>query len=118
MSNILTPWAFPKGLDVEVMSFKDPERAWEEDADPSWREQVTPYISRHPERFRLHAMVTRRDSSHMRWTVETPEDLEFVRRIHDHFGHDDFRWVEVLRLLDRHPDWLEINRREQQRDMG
>lgn len=100
------------------MSFKDLERAWEEDADPSWREHVTPYISRHPEKFRLHAMVTERDYFHMRWTVGTPEDLEFVRRIDDHFGRDAFRRTEVLRLLDRHPDWLEISRHEQQRDVG
>ena len=28
----------------------------------------------------------------MRWTVDTPEDLAFVRRIYEHFGHDRFSW--------------------------
>mgnify|MGYP007102237333 FL=1 len=46
----------------------------------------------------------------MRWTVDTQEDLEFVRRIYDHFGHDLFSWREVLDLLKEHPEWLEINK--------
>ena len=46
----------------------------------------------------------------MRWTVDTPEDLAFVRCIYDHFGHDRFSWREVLAVLEQHPEWLEINR--------
>jgi spore coat polysaccharide biosynthesis protein SpsF len=51
----------------------------------------------------------------MRWTVDTPEDLAFVRRIYDHFGHDHFSWHDVLRVLEQHPDWLDINRDIQQK---
>ena len=50
------------------------------------------------------------DYSSMRWTVDTKEDLEFVRLIYDHFGHDKFSWHMVLELLKKHPDWLDINR--------
>ena len=117
VSNTLDPRTFPRGLDVEVISREALQRAWEEDRDPAWREHVTPYIARHPERFRLHAIVNDRDYSSMRWTVDTQEDLEFVRRIYDHFGHDAFEWGDVLRLLDRHPDWLEINRDVQQKSV-
>jgi spore coat polysaccharide biosynthesis protein SpsF len=45
----------------------------------------------------------------MRWTVDTPEDLAFVRLIYDHFGHDHFSWREVLGLLKNHPEWIVIN---------
>jgi len=51
----------------------------------------------------------------MRWTVDTSEDLDFVRRIYDHFGQDLFSWEEVLALLEVHPEWLEINRHVQQK---
>ncbi len=51
----------------------------------------------------------------MRWTVDTKEDWEFVRRIYDHFGHDTFGWRQVLEVLDDHPDWLQINRDIEQR---
>jgi spore coat polysaccharide biosynthesis protein SpsF len=47
----------------------------------------------------------------MRWTVDTPEDLAFVRAVYRRFGgRDDVRWREVLGLLEREPGLLDINR--------
>ena len=97
------------------MRFDALERAWREDDDPAWREHVTPYIRRHPERFQTYGVLNDEDLSRMRWTVDTPEDLAFVRRIYEHVGHDQFSWHEVLALLDRHPEWLAINRDVQQK---
>lgn len=107
--------SFPRGLDVEVMSFEALERAWYEDYNPLWREHVTPYIYLHPEKFVLISVVNDKDYSYMRWTVDTPEDLAFVRRVYDHFGHDNFSWKEVLAVLDEHQDWLAINCHIQQK---
>ena len=101
---------YPRGLDTEVFSFDVLERIWNEDKNPAWREHVTPYIYRHPEKFSIKAVCNDEDLSFMRWTVDTQEDLEFVRRIYDHFGHDLFSWREVLDLLKEHPEWLEINK--------
>jgi spore coat polysaccharide biosynthesis protein SpsF len=109
VSNTLPPRNFPRGLDVEVMSFEALERAWHEDKNPVWREHVTPYIYRNPEKFTLRAVVNNEDYSHMRWTVDTPEDLAFVRRVYDNFGHNHFSWHEVLVLLEGHSEWLKIN---------
>lgn len=114
-SNTAPERTFPRGLDTEVMRFDALERAWREDDDPAWREHVTPYIRRHPERFQTYGVLNDEDLSRMRWTVDTPEDLAFVRRIYEHFGHDQFSWHEVLALLDRHPEWLAINRDVQQK---
>jgi len=110
VSNTLLPRTFPRGLDVEAMNFGALESAWREDKNPAWREHVTPYIYRHPERFVLKAIVNDKDYSHMRWTVDTLEDLEFVHLIYDHFGHDRFSWHEVIALLEENPEWLEINK--------
>lgn len=113
--NTLPRRTFPRGLDTEVMRFDVLEQAWREDDNPAWREHVTPYIQRHPDLFHIHGIVNEVDYSHMRWTVDTPQDLAFVRRIYDHFGHDRFSWREVLAALDQHPEWLEINRHVQQK---
>ena len=51
----------------------------------------------------------------MRWTVDTPEDLELVRHIYDYFDDDAFSWHDVLALLEQHPGWLEINRAVEQK---
>ena len=114
-SNVQSPRTFPRGLDTEVMRFDALARAWREDTNPAWREHVTPYIYRHPERFRLHDVVNAVDLSSLRWTVDTAQDLEFVRRIYARFGGDTFTWRDVLALLEQHPDWLEINRTVEQK---
>jgi len=113
--NTLPRRTFPRGLDTEVFRFDVLERAWHEDHDPSWREHVTPYIWRNPELFRIHGIMNEADYSHMRWTVDTDEDLAFVRRIYNHFGHDHFSWQDVLALLKEHPEWLAINRNVRQK---
>lgn len=100
---------YPRGLDTEVVRFDALERAWREDQNPGWREHATPYIYRHPELFHLHPVVNPVDYSAMRWTVDTPDDWAFVRRIYEHFGHDRFSWQDVLAALDEHPEWKTIN---------
>lgn len=108
--NTLPRRTFPRGLDTEVLRFDVLEQTWRQDHNSSWREHVTPYILRNPELFRIHGIMNEVDYSHMRWTVDTAEDLAFVRRIYRHFGHDRFSWQEVLAVLKEHPEWLEINR--------
>ncbi|RME97646.1 MAG: acylneuraminate cytidylyltransferase [Chloroflexi bacterium] len=109
VANTLPPRTFPRGLDVEVMSCEALARAWNEDKNPAWREHVTPYIYRNPKQFNLYALTNNVDYSALRWTVDTPEDLELIRRIYNHFKQDNFNWRDVLNLLEQHPDWLEIN---------
>jgi spore coat polysaccharide biosynthesis protein SpsF len=109
-SNTIQPRTFPLGLDTEVMSFQALERAWREDRNPAWREHATPYIYKTPGAFRIKAFNDRVDRSFMRWTVDTAEDLAFVRKIFEHFKNDEFSWTEVLSLLKSHSEWMEINR--------
>ncbi len=115
-SNTLEPRTFPRGLDTEVFSWSALQRAWHEDENAAWREHVTPYLYRHPELFRLKGIVHEEDLSGMRWTVDTAEDLELARRIYATFeGDDHFTWQEVLAVLANRPEWMEINRRVQQK---
>ena len=51
----------------------------------------------------------------MRWTVDTVDDLVFVRKIYDYFAHDMFSWWDVLGVLEEYPHWVEINRHVQQK---
>ena len=106
---------YPRGLDVEVFIFAALETAWREDDKPEWREHVTQFILRHPERFGLTNMSHDEDHSDRRWTVDTPEDFELMEKIYGHFGHDEFSWQEVLALLALHPQWNEINRHIEQK---
>jgi spore coat polysaccharide biosynthesis protein SpsF len=118
VSNTLPPCTFPRGLDVEIFSFKVLAQAWRDDHNPAWREHVTPYIYLHPEIFNLRSVTYQIDYSFMRWTLDTKEDFLLLSKIYDHFGHDDFSWHQVLTVLEQHPQWLGINRQVVQKEIS
>ena len=123
------PWyrTYPIGLDVEVCTFAALERAWKEADQPFQREHVMPYfyegispakpehvaplqsfISQHG--FRVAFLNHEPDYGQLRWTVDTPADLDLLRRIYEHFpGRDNFSWLEVLSLFEHEPGLAETN---------
>ena len=73
---------FPHGLDVEVARPQALRTAGSEATSAHDREHVMPFLYGRPERFKL-ASITRTPSlAHLRWTVDLPEDLEFVRHVY------------------------------------
>lgn len=102
--------SFPDGLDTEVFSREALERAWREARLMSEREHVTPYIWKNPDLFRVGSVVHSEDLSALRWTVDEPQDLEFVRAIHAYLGILPFSMTEAVHFLREHPELAEINR--------
>lgn len=80
-SNVHPP-TYPDGLDCEIMRIEALEAAWDEAAATFDREHVTPFIWRQPERFRCVNVESTANMSHMRWTVDTAEDLDHIRRLY------------------------------------
>jgi spore coat polysaccharide biosynthesis protein SpsF len=109
MSNTEMPRPYPRGLDVEALGFGALERAWREATDAAFREHVTLYIYRNPQKFRIAPVLADRDYSDQRWTVDTPEDRALILKLYEHFGHDRFSWREILASLEQHPEWRDIN---------
>ncbi|OGO74778.1 MAG: hypothetical protein A3K41_13290 [Chloroflexi bacterium RIFOXYD12_FULL_57_15] len=121
------PWGrtYPIGLDTEVCTFAALERVWKEAKEPQHREHVMPYfyegiqlnnVNRtlqtgvSPRGFKVALLHHTTDFGDYRWTVDTPEDLEFIRQIYARFdGRDDFTWKEVLDLVHDEPDLMKIN---------
>lgn len=116
VSNVVAPRTYPRGLDTEVFSFSALDRTWTEAKAPRFREHVTLYTRSHPEIFRIRGLTSDVDYSHMRWVIDTKDDLEFVRRIYEHIGNDEFSWRDVLVLLENHPEWLDINKHVRQKE--
>ncbi|HET6327260.1 MAG TPA: glycosyltransferase family protein [Planctomycetaceae bacterium] len=115
-SNINPKRTYPRGLDVEVFTFAALSTAWREDREPTGREHVTPFLYRNPERFRIALVESDRpEAASHRWSVDTPEDYELLRRIYEHFRDDDFTWEDVLDLLAEHPQWVDLNRHVEQK---
>jgi len=80
VSNVLVR-THPDGLDFEVVRAEALLAAAREAVAAAEREHVTPFLFRRPERFRLRAVREEVSLGHLRWTVDTAEDLQFVRSI-------------------------------------
>ena len=102
---------YPRGLDAEVMTMKALTKAWQKATEPYQRIHVTPYIYQNPDQFKLFSVMNETDYSYYRWTVDTQEDLDFVRAIYSRLGNIDmFTWKDVLAILEKEPALTEINR--------
>ncbi len=75
--------SYPKGLDIEVMRADVLRTTATEATDPYDREHVTPFIYRHPERFKVVGLEQHASEGEVRWTVDRPDDLDFVRAVYE-----------------------------------
>lgn len=73
---------FPDGLDVEVIRSTALREANVEARDHESREHVTPFIYSRPERFKIKHVTQEDDLAALRWTVDHPDDLAFVREVY------------------------------------
>jgi spore coat polysaccharide biosynthesis protein SpsF len=132
------PWnrTYPIGLDVEACTFKVLKKAWKEAKEPQHREHAMPYFyegvvmeskvkgqksslrpltfdfeqGTSPRGFNIALLHNPTDFGDYRWTVDTPEDFEFMRQVYSRFnGRDDFSWKEVLDLVHDEPQLMQIN---------
>jgi spore coat polysaccharide biosynthesis protein SpsF len=107
---------YPRGLDTEIITFDALARSWKEGTKPYERTHVTPYIYEHPHLFRLLHVKGEHDYSQHRWTLDTPEDLVFLRAVYDRLGNvDTFHWRDVLAVLDRESELLRLNQHVRQK---
>ncbi|HEY0650825.1 glycosyltransferase family protein [Phenylobacterium sp.] len=74
---------WPHGLDAEVIRPEVLQRAHREAADAYEREHVTAFVYRRPDEHRMVGLSRSPPLDHLRWTVDYPEDLAFVRRVYE-----------------------------------
>jgi spore coat polysaccharide biosynthesis protein SpsF len=133
--------SFPIGLDVEACTFAALERAWKDAREPFHREHVMPYIyegvalateyrspnTEHqslvtgisPRGFRIAQLHHQPDYGSLRWTVDTPEDLAFVREVFARLrDKPDFNWYHVLDILRNEPALANINAQVRHKTMS
>ena len=124
--------SFPIGLDVEACTFAALQRAWQEATETFQREHVMPFLYEGTQFETSAAMSTPDGISAMygvsargfgiaqlqhvpdygglRWTVDTPADLEFARQVFARLGDKpQFTWQDVLTVLQQEPELARIN---------
>jgi glutamate-1-semialdehyde 2,1-aminomutase/spore coat polysaccharide biosynthesis protein SpsF len=96
-----SPWTWPDGLDVEAFWVETLRQADTEADLPSHREHVTRWIRANRSRFSIRTLECPLPGLAGRhWTLDTPEDLEFLDRLAECF------------LADHVPSFLEVAAQE------
>ena len=91
-------------IDEKIKDLPDEERKLNEI-------NVVPFLHQHPEIFKLYSFTKPFDYTHLRWTLDTPEDFELITKIYEALypSNPDFVMNDILKLIEQNPDWTQIN---------
>ena len=87
---------FPKGLDIEVFSFKALEIAYHKANNKFDREHVTPYLKR--KKFKRYNYSNKEDFSKIRVTLDTIDDFFLIEKIFSKIGNKFIHFKDIVRL--------------------
>ena len=99
---------FPIGLRVQVFPTILLRQIYEKEDDPVVNEHVTPYFYENPDLFHLKNLYAPKELNHpeIRLTVDTLEDLDFVRRIYkvliDQKKYPNFMSEDVINTMHKY----------------
>ncbi len=104
------PRSYPVGLDCEIFSAEALFEAANSASEKYDREHVTPWMIRAPHLKRSNLHSGNLLLARMRWTLDYPEDLDFVRAVYAALPHGSPGVMkDVLDVLDKHPLIAMIN---------
>ncbi len=106
-SNTPERFAFPKGLDVEIITAAALRQAAIEATAPEDFEHVTWSLWTRPERWKIAWMMSANaDDGDIRWTVDTPDDYAFVTAVYGglHVAKHDFTTSDIRAFVLARPD--------------
>lgn len=104
------PDSFIRGFDVEIFSKEALEITYNSAIDEQYKEHVTLYMYKHPEKFKIgYIKGTDFYNKNYRLCVDTHEDFEVVKRIYEHFNDEYVTSKAVVKYLDENPQIACIN---------
>lgn len=113
LSNIHPP-TYPDGMDVEVFSFNSLEDAYDNARKEEDREHVTPYIWHRKLEYFCKNIENDTDYSKIRLTVDTPEDLEFIKELMKYSSCESMK--DIIDVINTHPELSDINNSHQRNE--
>jgi len=108
---------FPRGLDIEVFTFRVLREAMESNSTKEEQEHVTSFMTSRSKRYNLQNFTNPEDPKgnenlgSLRWTVDYPKDMEFIKKVYEELYPNDseFGWLDVLTLIRNKPEISKIN---------
>jgi spore coat polysaccharide biosynthesis protein SpsF len=110
-SNVLER-TFPRGLDTEALFSETLYRVGRLAKSAEAREHVTAYIvQEHPGLFVRRSVRDAEDNSDLRWTVDTVDDLQMIRRIYEQAGLAErtVSYPDLVRWVRERPEIVNLN---------
>jgi glutamate-1-semialdehyde 2,1-aminomutase len=97
LGNVMPP-SFPDGLDVEVFKLSTLKQSFKENKSINNKEHVTFHI-RKSKKFKKYNIKNKNNLSKIRWTVDTMDDLNLIKKIVMTFHpRIFFGWKEIYKL--------------------
>lgn len=102
---------YPRGLDAEIFNLAALELAHKKAKQEFEREHVTPYMYQHCDEFLVYDFKGEENLSDYRWTLDTPEDFQFLQAVYSSLYKEGqiFSTGQVLDLLKTQPELCKLN---------
>jgi spore coat polysaccharide biosynthesis protein SpsF len=107
----------PRGLDVEIID-AGTLRALDGVATGYHRTHVTSYVYTHAELFRVIGLTLPPDRSHLRLTLDTPDDWRLVDAVVAHIGDASASLPKLAEWLDANPEIRALNAAVRQKPLN
>jgi spore coat polysaccharide biosynthesis protein SpsF len=98
--------SYPDGLDIEIIAPGIFKKLLEFSLSKEEKEHVTLGIYSRKDKFRTYNVSNKTNISQFRWTVDTSDDLAFIKSIYAHFESKEinFTFEDVLKLVKTNPN--------------
>jgi spore coat polysaccharide biosynthesis protein SpsF len=98
--------SYPDGLDIEIIKPGIFKKLLEFNLSEEEKEHVTLGIYSRKDKFRTHNVSNKTNISDFRWTVDTLDDLAFVKSVYAHFESKEmnFTFEDVLKYVTDNPN--------------
>ena len=107
------PPSYPEGLDCEAFTSKVLDIMEKNAKDSFEREHVTQYIYHNPDKFKIGNVLSERQLSFYRWTIDNLEDYEMVKAVYAKRKENSSEGImlmdEILTILENNPEISLIN---------
>jgi spore coat polysaccharide biosynthesis protein SpsF (cytidylyltransferase family) len=98
-------------MDIEIISFRALARLNKEIKDGLHREWITTSIMENPKKYKILNIPYKKDLSHLRLTVDYPEDLKLAEAVFKKLHKEGkvFTMEDILKLFEEEPLLAAIN---------